>query len=132
VADVDAGQNRAVADYVAAHTAPSDPLFVWGYECAIYALAERPLASRYIYDVPQRASWSAASMQAALMRDLAARPPAMIVVEHGDVFADVTGNRLDSAQSLDDFEALANLLDAEYTLATRIGDFDIYRTAKSP
>jgi hypothetical protein len=127
VADVDAAQNRAVADYVAAHTAPTDPLFVWGFECAIYALAERPLASRYIYDVPQRATWSAAPMQAAIMRELAARPPAMIVVEHGDVFPDVTGNRLDSAQSLDDFEALSELLTNEYAFATRIGDFDLYR-----
>ncbi len=126
VADVNAGQNRAVATYLAAHTSPEEPVFVWGFECVIYDLAERPLSSRYIYNVPQRAAWSAEPMRAALLRDLEARPPAAIVVEHHDVFRMVTGNDEDSARSLQRFEALQDLLFTRYDHAQRIGDFDVY------
>lgn len=126
VADVSASQNRAVAAYLREHTQVTDPVFVWGFECAIYDLAERPLASRYIYNVPQRAAWSAEPMQAALMRDLEARPPAAIVVEHHDVFRMVTGNDEDSARSLRTFPALEHLLEDRFDHGARIGDFDIY------
>jgi 4-amino-4-deoxy-L-arabinose transferase-like glycosyltransferase len=124
VADVDAAENRAVAKWVREHTRPDDRLFVWGFECVIYDLADRPLASRYIYDVPQRATWSAKPMQESLMRELTATPPAAIVVEHNDVFPMVTGNNEDSAHSL--FDGLSELIDERYAHAIRIGDFDVY------
>ncbi|MBL8739814.1 MAG: glycosyltransferase family 39 protein, partial [Myxococcales bacterium] len=100
VADVNAHENRAVARYLAANTQPGDAVFVWGFECIIYDLAERPLSSRYIYNVPQRAVWSREPMQAALMTELRAKPPRAIVVEHHDVFRMVTGSDADSARSL--------------------------------
>lgn len=128
VADVNAGENRAVAELVKDLTAdrPNEPIFVWGFECVIYDLAERPIASRFIYDVPQRAEWSKAPMEAELMRDLAARPPSVIVVEHHDVFPQVTGNNLDSAGALYRFTALAELLQSHYTYEKTLGDFDVY------
>lgn len=132
IADVDAVQNRAVANYVAAHTKPDDPLFVWGFECAIYDLSDRPLASKFIYNVPQRAIWSAAPMQEALMGDLRETPPAAIVVEHDDVFSHVTGSRDDSAASLRKFPELRRMIDDEYRMAESIGDFDIYLRQAAP
>lgn len=126
IADVDAVQNRAVAVYVAAHTAKEDPIFVWGFECAIYDLADRPLASKFIYNVPQRAVWSAKPMQEALMADLTRTPPKAIVVEHHDVFPMVTGSADDSAVSLSKFPRLRAMLDDDYRFAERIGDFDVY------
>ena len=126
IADVDAGENRAVARYLAEHTQPTDPVFVWGFECAIYDLAERPLASRFIYNVPQRAVWSAAPMQQALMIDLRRTRPVAIVVEHHDVFPMVTGSSDDSARSLQRFGALQQLLDDDLVYGERIGDFDVY------
>lgn len=124
VADVDAGENRAVAEWVRAHTPADRPIFVWGFECVIYDIADRSIASRYIYDVPQRATWSAKPMQEALMRDLGERPPSAIVVEHNDVFPMVTGNDQDSAHSL--FDGLERLIDDRYVHAERIGDFDVF------
>ncbi len=126
VADVNAIENRAVGHWLREHTAPGDPVFVWGFECAIYDIAERPLASRYIYNVPQRAVWSQAPMQAALMKDLEAKPPAAIVVEHRDVFRMVTGSDFDSARSLYEFPALRAMLDERYRFEASIGDFDLY------
>ncbi|HXZ86831.1 MAG TPA: hypothetical protein VEI82_15215, partial [Myxococcota bacterium] len=126
VRGVSMAQSRAVAEWVKAHTRPRDPIFVWGFACVIYDLSERPLASRYIYDLPQRAVWSRAEMQKALMSELAQSRPAVIVVQHGDVFAFVTGDDRDSAQSLGDFPELRTLLAEDYAVATTIGDFDVY------
>ena len=124
VADVDAAENRAVAEYLKQHTPRDKPVFVWGFECIIYDLADRPLASRYIYDVPQRATWSKTPMQAALMRELEANPPSAIVIEHNDVFPMVTGNNDDSAHST--FAGLSRMMGEGYAFDKRIGDFDIY------
>jgi hypothetical protein len=126
VAGVSAGKNRAVGYWIHEHTAPTDPIFVWGFECAIYDFAERPLASRYIYNVPQRAVWSAEPMQRALMIELERTPPAVIVVEHGDVFPFVTGSNDDSASALYHFPALWELLETKYRLETNVGGFDLY------
>lgn len=126
VADVNASENRAVATYLREHTSPTDPVFVWGFECIIYDLAERPLSSRYIYNVPQRAVWSREPMQAALMLELRRTPPKAIVVEHHDVFRMVTGSDADSARSLYDFPEFLDMLQSEYAFQTTIGDFDIF------
>lgn len=126
VADVDAGENRAVAEYVKQNTKPTDAIFVWGFECVIYDLADRPIASRYIYDVPQRATWSKDAMQKKLMPELEATKPAAIIVEHRDVFPDVTGDNHDSAGSLWSFAELRQLLADHYRRDATIGDFDVY------
>ncbi len=126
VADVNASENRAVAAFVRERTKPGDPIYVWGFECAIYDMAERPLSSRYIYNVPQRALWSAKPMQARLMSELQAKPPAAIVVELHDVFPMVTGTTDDSAISLFKFPELRAMLERRYDFVTRMGDFDIF------
>jgi hypothetical protein len=60
------------------------------------------------------------------MRDLAERRPAAVVVEHRDVFPVVTGDAIDSADTLRGFPALEGLLADGYTLETTIEDFDVY------
>jgi hypothetical protein len=131
VTGVEAGANREVADYLRAHVPADRAVFVWGFEPVIYDLADRTPASRFIYDVPQRVSWVGARMRAALMTDLAAAHPAAIVVEHGDVFANVTGNSDDSAAALAHVPELARMLHDEFRFATRIADFDIYLALSS-
>ncbi|WP_437620118.1 glycosyltransferase family 39 protein [Sorangium sp. So ce1151] len=126
VADVNAAANRVVAAWLRERVAPGRPVFVWGFEPVIYDLAERPPATRYLYNVPQRAAWARQEARDALMRDLAARPPAAIVVERRDVFPSVTGDGLDSRDTLGGFPALAGLLEERYELAVRIEDFEIY------
>jgi hypothetical protein len=60
------------------------------------------------------------------MRDLEAGPPAAIVVERRDVFPMVTGDAIDSADTLKGFPALSDLLESRYDLETTIDHFDIY------
>lgn len=126
VADVDAGANRAVAAMLHERVAADRSVYVWGFEPVMYDQSERRSASRYVYNVPQRVAWAAEPTRAQLMRELAADPPAAIVVAHNDVFPMVTGDLLDSAGSLAQFWALRQLLDERYELAQRIQDFDVY------
>ncbi len=126
VADVNYDANRRVAEHLRQRLKPQETAFVWGFEPIIYDMAERRPASRYLYDVPQRVEWFRQEAQQHLMDDLAAQPPAAIVVEHRDVFPVVTGNALDSADSLRWFPALAGLIEGRYARDTTIEDFDIY------
>jgi len=126
IADVNACDNRAAAAIVARWVPKSQPILVWGFEPAVYDLADRPLSTRYVYNVPQRAIWSKEPMRAALMRDLAAKPPAAIVVEHNDVFPFVTGDTLDSFASLEEFGELDDLLHDDFKLVGVAGDLEVW------
>ncbi len=126
VADVNAGANREVAAFLRDRVPADRRVFVWGFEPVIYDLADRAPATRYLYDVPQRVAWAKAREREILMRDLEAGRPAAIVVEHRDVFPMVTGDAIDSADTLRGFPALAGLIAARYELATTIEDFDVY------
>ncbi|MFO0661795.1 MAG: hypothetical protein U0165_18480 [Polyangiaceae bacterium] len=122
VADVNAGANRKVAEFITAHTKPGAHVFVWGFEPAIYVLANRPPSSRYNYDVPQRVEWEREASRATMMADLRKAPPAVLVIEHRDVFPMVTGNALDSADSLRTFPELAAFVRDGYQLAEQVED----------
>jgi 4-amino-4-deoxy-L-arabinose transferase-like glycosyltransferase len=126
VADVDAGANRDVSAYLARETPAVRPIFVWGFEPAIYDLSNRASATRYIYNVAQRAAWSKAVARERLIGDLTARPPAAIVVEHSDVFFWVTGDEQDSAAALSGFVELQSLVDRRYRLAWCNEKFEVY------
>jgi hypothetical protein len=126
VADVSYGANRRVAEFLRRELAPTDLAFIWGFEPIIYDMAQRRPASRYIYNVPQRVAWAKEQTRATLMTDLDARPPKAIIVEHRDVFPVVTGDTLDSADTLKTFPALAARINDQYALATTIEDFDVY------
>lgn len=125
VADVNAGANRQVAEWLRLHTREDATVFVWGFEPEIYDLAQRRPATRYIYNVPQRVSWATESRRV-LMEDLKRSNPQVIVVERRDVFPHVTGNRDDSAAALRSFSELDQLVQDQYWFARSIEDFDIY------
>jgi hypothetical protein len=126
VADVNAAANREVAAFLRARVPADRKVFVWGFEPVIYDLADRTPATRYLYDVPQRVAWAKEKERDTLMRDLDAGRPAAIVVERRDVFPMVTGDAIDSADTLKDFPALRDRLAERYALATTIEDFAIY------
>jgi Dolichyl-phosphate-mannose-protein mannosyltransferase len=125
VADVNAADNRAVADYLREKVPADRPVFVWGFEPAIYDMADRRPASRFLYNVPQRVHWSKAPMRETLLRDLAANPPAAVVVEHNDLIPMVTGDAVDSAGAILDFWDFYVLLQ-KYRKDRTIADMDVY------
>jgi hypothetical protein len=122
--DVRAGDNRRAAAWIAEHTQAASPVFVWGFEPVIYDLAGRPAATRYIYNVPQRVPW-ALKHRGILLDDLRRQVPEVVVVEHGDVFPLVTGDKLDSAHALSTFPELARFLSVPYAPGPRFGKLDL-------
>ncbi|MEP7119844.1 MAG: hypothetical protein ABJE95_02995 [Byssovorax sp.] len=126
VADVNAAANRAVAIFLRDRVPADRTVFVWGFEPVIYDLADRTPSTRYLYDVPQRVAWAKEAERATLMRDLSASHPAAIVVERRDVFPMVTGDAIDSNDTLQQFDALRSLLREHYSMVETIEDFDIY------
>jgi hypothetical protein len=126
VADFNLSADREVAHEVRARTHAGDHVYVWGFEPAIYWLSGRPPASRFIYNVAQRSPWQARTARRALMTDLGRNSPVMIVVQSRDVFPSVTGDTIDSRDSLAGFPELDQLLSSRYELTRKIEDFDIY------
>lgn len=126
VADFNLSANRRVAERVRALTRPEDAIYVWGFEPAIYWFAERKLASRFIYNVPQRASWERHHAREQLLAELDRSEPTMFVVQHHDVFRFVTGNDQDSKHALSDFPELHERLNQRYQWVDRIEDFELF------
>ncbi|MEZ4441467.1 MAG: glycosyltransferase family 39 protein [Polyangiaceae bacterium] len=129
VADLDAQSNRRVAAALRSLTPEGEPIYVWGFEPALYDLADRPPASRYIYNIPQRVPWSASWARPMLLADLAAHPPAAIVVVDNDALPHVTGDgrtSVDLVDGDDPFVELRQMLQRDYRRATAIQDFTIF------
>ena len=124
--DVDVGANRQAGAWLRQHTPAGAPLYVWGFEPMLYEFAARAPASRYIYNVPQRAVWVKREARRDLIADLRARPPSAIVVVEGDPMASVTGNDRDSAVELDDFAELRSYIEEGYRPTIRVQDLRIY------
>jgi hypothetical protein len=130
VADYNLDADRQVALEIRSRTGSEDPVFIWGFEPSIYFLAERPLASRFIYNVPQRTNWERASSRRELLRDLSRTRPKLIVVERRDVFHAVTGSGLDSKGELPNFPELRALLESQFRKVREIEDFEIYERSE--
>lgn len=126
-ADYDLAADRLVANWIVAHTRPTDSVLVWGFEPAIYWLSERRPATRFIYNVPQRSRWQTETSQSMMLGEVSRARPAIVVVQHNDVFPAVTGKASDSNADLARFPALRRLLDAQYEYVDTIEDFDLLR-----
>jgi Dolichyl-phosphate-mannose-protein mannosyltransferase len=132
VADYNISADRALASRLQELTSPSDSIYIWGFEPAVYWFSQRRPASRFIYNVPQRSKWERETAREFLLADLKASTPAVIVVQHGDYFRFVTGDDFDSARALQDFPELLDMLKTQYTHLEQVEDFEIYRLNAAP
>ncbi|MCH2109661.1 MAG: glycosyltransferase family 39 protein, partial [Polyangiaceae bacterium] len=57
VSDYNLDADRLVNAALTKRLKPGDPLYIWGFEPVIYWLGNHQPASRFIYNVPQRARW---------------------------------------------------------------------------
>lgn len=126
-ADFNLSADREVATWLRERTDPSEHIFVWGFEPAIYWLAERRSPSKFIYNVPQRVLWEHDKARNELLADLRNSPPAWFVVQHHDYFKFVTGNDFDSNVALEHDPELSEWLNESYSKVQRIEDFELYR-----
>jgi hypothetical protein len=124
--EYDLGQVLRVAEWLRRNTLPDDAIYIWGFEPAIYQLSERRIGSRYLFNVPMRARWSASKFRAALIQELEQDPPKAVIVMSGDAIPWVTGNQLDSQGELSRFYALSELLQRRYEHTVDLGSFRIF------
>ena len=126
MAEVNYRDNLNLAEWIVRHTEPLDTTMVWGFEPHVYfASRSRRPATRFIYNVPQRSNWDNKWARDTLMEDIRRSSPAVVAVEHGDVFSWMTGNNMDSAQALKGFPELNKWMD-NYEIVENIGSYDIY------
>jgi hypothetical protein len=118
--------NLEAADYLRAHTAPGDRLFIWAFEPGIYYLAERVSASRFIYNFPLMGRFAWPEYRDQLLGELRAAPPAAVLVAAGDAQPWLTGVEQDSRTALERFPELAAFLEAGYRPAAEIAQFTLY------
>jgi hypothetical protein len=126
--DFDYDEIFQLADYVRNTTPPEARWFVWGSASLGYFLADRPVASEFVYNFPLFAGGTANPLRRTwrqrLLDDLAAAPPAVLVVAQGDISA---GQPEDSVAELARFPRLAAWLADHYTHETDIGRYQVYR-----
>lgn len=122
-ADLDPSTNRALAAWFAEVSAERESVFLFGFDPSVYLEARRVPASRYLYDVPLRASWSEAH-RARLLADLVAARPAAIALERWDRMKMVTGNDSDSLESAHAFGAFMAFLEGNYRKIDDLGRFE--------
>ncbi len=116
-----------VAAYLRAHTSPEDSLFIWGFEPTVYFLAERRLASRFLYNFPLYGAFAQPQFRQQLLAELGQSQPLYMLVVQNDAMPPVTRTDDDSWTALHSFPALADLLSREYALERQIEDFRLYR-----
>ena len=122
---------EAAARWLDAHTAPGDGVLVWGLSPGIYALADRHPVTRYPFhkvlltDAPfSRLMPGLEARRADFFRRLAADPPAVVLVGHGDRNG---FEPQDSFASMMQLAPLRELLQSDYAPAGEIGRFVIFR-----
>ncbi len=122
-ADLDIAANRALAAWFREVARPEETVFLFGFEPSVYLASGRAPASRYLYDVPLRATWSA-QHRARFLADVRASRPAAVALERWDRMKMVTGNDQDSLEAARAFPELMALLEAGYGRIDDLGRFE--------
>lgn len=124
--------SRLAAEYIARQTSPDEPVLVFGLEPGFYVAARRFPPTRFAYDQPlvtepgDNLAFAAyrQKLREEFMADLAARPPAYIIV----IEDDATGiEAKDSYTQMREFPELSGLIDRDYALETKIEHYYLYR-----
>jgi hypothetical protein len=124
--DSSVSDNLALADYLTRETLPCDSVYIWGFEPAVYFLAQRRPVTRFVYNFPMFTAYYRQSYRDEFMAGIAANPPSTFVVEHEDRSPEVSIHNHDSAEILRQFDALKTFLAASYRWRDRIARFEIY------
>jgi len=119
-----AADNQRLADYVSAHTDPSERIFVFGMVAGTYYSSQRLPANRFLYAYPAVSNMGNYPEFRAetLAADLARAQPRYIILQR------TNGDSFSGWRAVDAFNApvFVPLLE-RYRIETEIGDFVLYR-----
>jgi hypothetical protein len=118
---------RWAAEYVRGHTQPGDRVLVWGFEPAVYLLANRRPGTRFFFNVPVASRFVPPGWRDQFLHDLETHPPELLLVLSHDAIPWANGRTDDSAAQLADWPRLEEWVAARYSRETEIEDFTIYR-----
>ena len=123
-------EHQQVAAYIAAHTAPSDRVFVWGDWPALYVESDRLMASRFPgflrgfargSGLPPNNWDTSPDVWPLLQSDLQAHPPVLIVDTATAGWSDF------SSYPMSDYPALQEIVTARYHAVDTVDGVVIYR-----
>jgi len=120
------GDQLRVVDYLKSHSQPRDEVFVWGTAALINFLSQRENPSRFVTNVGVMATWAPESWRQELARTIEVKRPRYVVVERHDTIVAVTFSLKDSEQYLEEYPALAGVLQRHYQPAVNYWDFEVY------
>ncbi|MFN8559765.1 MAG: hypothetical protein U0531_21270 [Dehalococcoidia bacterium] len=117
-----------VAEYLRERTAPSDTVYVFGYDPLVYLLSGRQSASRFIYSLPFMSSWAPKRWLDEFSAELERNRPAYFLVQKNEGAATwITGQSEDTAAWVWKLSPVRGRLEREYVEEAEIEDFTIYR-----
>lgn len=137
----EARTNRAVAEYIDAHSAPSDGIYVWGVSSDIYLSADRMPRGRCFYLLPLVTPGFGESAAYEMLGTWTSNPPLLVVdASFGTASHEAMSPLLvDHPISDDDRRTASSYLDGlrafvrdHYDLTVVIGDKRIYRYRGRP
>jgi len=124
--------NIELADYLRQTTLPTDRVFIWGFEPAVYFLARRGTVSRFLYNFPMVANYDPQRFRVEFMRTFVRDPAEVFVIQHGDATPWATGTDKDSYAFLNEFPELLAFLEEKYHPDTKVGRFDVLQLNVRP
>ncbi|MEP7292582.1 MAG: glycosyltransferase family 39 protein [Chloroflexota bacterium] len=127
-----ADESLEVANYLRAHAAPGDSLFIWGFRPEVYYLSQLNPAVRFIFQFPLVANWYPPEWRKQTADILWAALPPYVLVLQVDYMPWVTGSDEDSNTLLQAYTELNNWLEFNYERDTEIGNFFIWRRTSTP
>lgn len=119
--------NTWVANYVRGHTRPDEAVLIWGFEPAVYLLADRRPPSRFFFNVPVSARFAPDAWRQEFLRDLEREPPELFLTVRHDAIPWASGRTDDSQAQLESWPELRNWLARGYRQEQQIEDFTLYR-----
>ncbi|MDP8254260.1 MAG: SUMF1/EgtB/PvdO family nonheme iron enzyme [Candidatus Alcyoniella australis] len=126
--DFSATANYLGAEFLRQHTAPGEPIYIWGFETLIYYLADRPAPTRFCSNYPIVASWHRQDWYEELLRDLRAARPKYVLLVSGDSMPWINGHAMDSLTALRrDFPELRQWIEGNYEVQTTIENIHFCR-----
>lgn len=119
---------KMVTTYLNSRFQPNDQLFFWGNDVEIYFRTNRIPTTPCLTATPFRTTFTPKEWKTNLLTALEKNPPKFFISESGDAKPYITGNKLDSYQSLLQWNDLELFLNQNYSLDTTIGHFLVFRT----
>jgi hypothetical protein len=118
---------QLVANYVHDHSQTGDRIYVWGFDPALYILAQRPLGSRFVLSYPLMSRWSPSRWQDDFVEELRLNRPAYIVLHPDQPESWIVGEDLDAIEYINRFPAFQQLLATDYERETALAGRVLYR-----